>query len=261
MKLKKTSVVLMINSKELLNYTKKLSILFVEDHQELRENIRDILSTFFHRVDSANNGREAISAYNEFYKREHNHYDIIISDIQMPRLNGVELVENIYSINPKQIIIILSAYDDSKYLLPLINLGIEQFIKKPIDYQDLLKVLLNTSKKLELLKTQNTSGINPSIVKISNFCTFDKETNLLQVDAKVITLTKFEIIFLQLLCTSIGKIYSNEDITRHYGELDENLDMVNIRKLVSKLRKKMPENSIESIYGVGYRLLPSVSYI
>ena len=55
-------------------------------------------------------------------------------------MNGIELTENIYNINESQILIILSAYDDSKYLLPLVNLGIEQFIKKPIDYQELLRV-------------------------------------------------------------------------------------------------------------------------
>lgn len=248
----------MLNSKELLARTKDLSILFAEDHDDLRENTREILKAFFSQVDSAANGEEAIRKYKEFYQKEFKHYDIILSDIQMPRINGVELVESIYEINPDQIVIIVSAYDDSKYLLPLINLGIEQFIKKPIDYQDLLKVLFNAAKKLGTSETQNGISKGPSQVKLNGSCTFNKDTNILIVNGSMMTLTKYEIIFLQLISDKIGVIYSNEDITNHYNALNESLDIVNIRKLVSKLRKKLPENSIESIYGIGYRMIPNL---
>ncbi|MFA5454883.1 MAG: response regulator transcription factor [Sulfurimonas sp.] len=247
----------MLNSKELLIHTKKLSILFVEDYDDLRENTREILKTFFHQVDSANNGEEAIRKYKEFYAKESKYYDIILSDIQMPRLNGVEMVESIYNLNPEQIVIILSAHDDAKYLLPLINLGIEQFIKKPIDYQDLLKVLLRASKKVTLQNSENNNHNSSTLIKLNGSATFNKETNILQVHGSMVTLTKYEILFLQLLSDNIGKIYSNEDITAYYSSLSECLDIVNIRKLVSKLRKKLPENCIESIYGIGYRIVPS----
>ena len=60
----------MLNSKELLVHTKNLSILFVEDHDDLRENTREILKTFFNQVDSAKNGEEAIKKYKEFYAKE-----------------------------------------------------------------------------------------------------------------------------------------------------------------------------------------------
>lgn len=246
----------MLNSKELLIHTKKLSILFVEDHDDLRENTREILKTFFHQVDSANNGEEAIRKYKEFYAKESKYYDIILSDIQMPRLNGVEMVENIYNLNPEQIVIILSAHDDAKYLLPLINLGIEQFIKKPIDYQDLLKVLLRASKKVTQSGTENNNNNSSTLIKLNSSATFNKETNILQVHGSMVTLTKYEILFLQLLSDNIGKIYSNEDITAYYSALNESLDIINVRKLVSKLRKKLPESCIESIYGIGYRIVP-----
>lgn len=79
---------------------------------------------------------------------------------------------------------------------------------------------------------------------------------MLQIDNVMVTLTKYEIIFLQMLTDNVGKIYSNEDITKRYNSLNENLDIINIRKLVSKLRKKLSANCIESIYGVGYRIVP-----
>jgi len=247
----------MLNSKEILKYTKNLSILFVEDHEELRENTTEILKNFFQRVECAQDGKIALKKYRDYHKESSKYFDIVLSDIQMPNLNGVELTSKLYEINPYQLLIILSAHDDSKYLLPLINLGIEQFVKKPIDYQELLRALLNSSKKIQ----QNSTPLKPVISKIihlSDNVIFDKDNSSLIKNDKMVYLTKYEIIFMQFLSNNIGKIYSNEDIASQYEMLEENLDIQNIRKLVSKLRKKLPENSLESIYGIGYRILPFI---
>lgn len=247
----------MLNSKNLLNHTQELSVLFAEDHEDLRENVTEILKTFFHTVNSASNGDEALTQYKQYNNVNAKHYDIVISDIRMPRLNGVELVENIYKINPNQIIIIVSAHDDTKYLLPLINLGIQQFIKKPIDYQEFLKALLNASKNVNNSTLPNVEQEKETLIKLNDTFSFCKNNSILQNKEKVIPLTKYEIIFLQLLTDNIGKIFPNEEITSAYKAQDENLDIVNIRKLVSKLRKKLPSNCVESIYGIGYRILPN----
>jgi len=240
----------MLNSKEIVNHTKDLNILFVEDHEDLRVNTAHILTKFFKIVEVAVNGVEAF----EIFKEDKNKFDIIISDIQMPLMDGVELTKKIYSIKPNQTIIILSAYDDAKYLHELINLKIEHFLKKPIDYQDLLKALLNASRMVNNIKKDGTININN--IKLNEIFTFNKDNSLLYNDKEMITLTKFEMIFMQLLTDEIGKIYSNDDISNYYVSYGETLDAANIRKLVSKLRKKLPENTIESLYGVGYRLVP-----
>ncbi|MDK9694248.1 MAG: response regulator transcription factor [Sulfurimonas sp.] len=245
-----------MNFKELLSDTKKLSILFVEDHDELRENTREILKKFFENAHSAVNGEEALKQYRDFYAKESKYYDIILSDIQMPRMNGIELVEQIYAINPCQTIIMLSAHDDAKYLIPLINLRVEQFIKKPIDYQDLLSALQKTTKRLLSKNEQQYNSMPHPLVRLHKACIFNKETNILQIDNAITPLTKYEILFLQMLTDNVGKIYSNEEITNFYISFNENLDAINIRKLVSKLRKKLSSNCIESVYGIGYRVIP-----
>ncbi len=243
----------MINSKELLKYTKNLSILFVEDHEELRNSTNDILKNFFAKVDSAQDGKEALELYSN-YSQENNgkFYDIVLTDIEMPNINGVELTRSIYQTNPSQSLIVLSAHDETKYLLPLINLGIEQFLKKPLDFQELLNVLLRTSQKI----TSNPQGTQTEIIKLSKSFTYNRESNSLHKNKENIYLTKYEIIFIQQLTENSGKIYSNEDIVDNYLKFDEKIDAQNIRKLVSKLRKKLPESSLESIYGVGYRFIP-----
>jgi len=245
----------MINSKELISYTKSLTILFAEDHDELRENTTEILSNFFKTVLSAKNGEEAMDLYENYHSQHGDYVDMVLSDLQMPVVDGVEFTKRIYNLNPSQSVIILSAYDEAKYLLPLINLGIEQFIKKPIDYQELLKVLLIASKKVSQPVLTQETPLNENIQLGSTF-TFNKETSSLLNDNKNIYLTKYEIIFLQLLSEKIGKIYSNEDIVATYLSRSETMDAQNIRKLVSKLRKKLPTESIESIYGIGYKMIP-----
>jgi len=243
----------MINSQELIKNAKELKLLFAEDHEELKEATAEILSTFFQEVDSVSNGEEALELYTN---KGASHYDIILTDIKMPKLNGVLLTEAIYKINPQQAIIVLSAHDESNYLLPLINLGIERFVKKPIDYQELIEVLTNTSKKINQINTV-TESVNTSFVHLSNTCKYDKIKKLFYKDDKTVYLTKYEIIFFTLLTQNVGKIYSNEDIVAYYQSLNEIIDPQNIRKLVSKLRKKIPADLVESIYSVGYRLVPT----
>ena len=240
----------MIASKELLKYTKDMSLLFVEDHDELRINNVEILKNFFKTVKSARDGQEALELYNDEKDKTSKYFDLILTDIQMPRMDGVEMIKEIYKINEKQSIVVLSAHDDARYLLPLINLGIEQFIKKPINFQELLKVLIDISKK-----KADDIDTDKHIVHLSKEYIYDKVKETLYYENNDIYLTKYELIFLKLMLLQVGKIYSNEEIVQHFFNLNAELDTQNIRKLVSKLRKKLPENCLESIYGVGYKII------
>jgi len=237
----------MTNSKELLQYTQNLNLLFAEDHKELRESTTEILKNFFNSVDAVDDGDKALKLYQQ------NRYDIVLTDIRMPNMDGIELTKKIYERNPQQSIIILSAHDESKHLIPLINLGVSQFIKKPIDYQELIEALIKVSKAL-LNKEKNIYALSNTITFDTKY-RYDRENRLLLKENETVYLTKYEIIFLDILTSQTGKIFSNEDIANYYLTQEENIDAQNIRKLVSKLRKKIPENSIESVYGIGYRAI------
>lgn len=246
----------MTNSSDVIANTKDLSILFAEDNDEMRENTAEILRKFFKCIDTSSNGEDAIEKYIEYYENNYKYYDIVLSDIQMPILNGIELTTHIYSMNPSQTVIILSAFDNPEYLLSLINLGVEQFIKKPIDYQELLRAFASASQKIN----NNLPSVyeKSDKVKLNENFTYNRENNSLTNLNENIYLTKYEIIFLHLLSTNVGRIYSNDDIVNHYNNLNETIDAKNIRKLVSKFRKKLPQNCLESIYGVGYKLVPYI---
>lgn len=230
----------------LLKYSKNISVLYAEDHDELRIDTQQILKNFFKRVDAVPNGAEALEIYENSPSRLGDYYEIVITDIRMPKMDGVELIENIYKINPKQNVIVISAHDESHYLLPLINMGIKQFLQKPIELDKFLDVLQTVSQKIVKEDMH---------VSLDDTSYYDKKSKILIVNNEDIALTKYEMIFMDLISTEKGKIYKNEEIADYYREQEENIDMSNIRKLISKLRQKLPKNTIESIYSVGYRLV------
>ena len=130
-----------LNFKTLHQVSKDLSLLYVEDDISLREKTSVIFKNLFEQVDVAEDGIEALELYDEYYVNNERYYDIIVSDIQMPRLDGIGLTKQILDIHKEQKIIIVSAYNDKEYLIDLINLGVEAFMQKPLSSENLLQVL------------------------------------------------------------------------------------------------------------------------
>lgn len=125
----------MINPKALKEAAQGLKILYVEDDRELRQNTQRLLASFFSQIDTAENGVEGLKKYHQ------ETYDLVLTDINMPLMNGVKMVEQIKAANTQQVIIVISAHDESRYLLDLINLGVDYFVLKPLDINQFLNVL------------------------------------------------------------------------------------------------------------------------
>lgn len=124
-----------MDAKELKEITVELDLLYVEDDHDLREETFKLFSHLFKTTVSAENGKQALE------ELEKNSYDLIITDINMPVMDGLTLSKNVKSLYPTQSIVITSAHDESSYLLELIDVGIDKFILKPLDMQKLLHVL------------------------------------------------------------------------------------------------------------------------
>lgn len=122
----------------LLPLSSKLSVLYVEDDVELQTNMKDLLITLFPKVVCASNGVEAL----EILKQES--FALIITDLNMPKMSGIELIKEIKIKNPEQIILVISAYNQPNYLMPLISMGIENYLIKPYDLQRLTMFLLKS---------------------------------------------------------------------------------------------------------------------
>ncbi|MBF0538005.1 MAG: response regulator [Nitrospirae bacterium] len=126
-----------VNLMILKELAQSLSILYVEDEEDMRLQYSMLYRKFFKQVDVACDGREALDMY------KNKTYDIVITDIRMPLFDGISLSREIKAINRRQPLLVTSAYSDAEYLLELINIGIDKFIAKPINNEQLLNVLLD----------------------------------------------------------------------------------------------------------------------
>ena len=104
--------VIVIDSKQVYQYSKDLNILYVEDDLDLKEATLEIFKDFFKTVQSAVDGVDALNKYNEFYEKNGKHFDIVVTDIEMVKMTGIELIKEIHIINKDQEIIVVSAYSD-----------------------------------------------------------------------------------------------------------------------------------------------------
>jgi putative nucleotidyltransferase with HDIG domain len=132
----------MFDLKELRQVCKDFTVLYAEDEERLRLDVRDYLLKFFKLVDTAKDGKESLSKY------EKNPYDIVITDILMPNMDGLDMASEIKKINKNQKIIIVSAYADRDSFLKSIKIGIDGYIVKPFDYKQINEVLYKTAKAL-----------------------------------------------------------------------------------------------------------------
>ena len=132
--------------KLLKKYAQRLSILYVEDDELLNQSVTKYLEKLFERVDVAYNGEEGLEKYKKFT------YDIVLTDIKMPKLNGLEMLKEIKDINKEQEVVILSAHTETDFFLTAIHDGVSDYIIKPIDYEQMNDVLYKVSKILYVRK-------------------------------------------------------------------------------------------------------------
>lgn len=127
---------------ELIEKGKNFTVLYVEDDESLQRETLKVLDRIFHTVVSANNGLEALEAF------QNGCFDLIITDIEMPKLNGLQLSEAVKKENSTIPIIVVSAYSNAQYFIEAIKIGISNYILKPINMSDLMTTLLRVLTSL-----------------------------------------------------------------------------------------------------------------
>jgi len=119
----------------IINYSKKLKVLYVEDEEKVRTASLELFENFFESIVVAEDGIEAL----EYYNRER--FDLIITDIAMPKMDGFELIKEIRKKDKFIPIIVFSAFNDSSYLSASITLNVDGYILKPLKVQNLIDLL------------------------------------------------------------------------------------------------------------------------
>lgn len=217
---------------------KNISILYVEDDEITRENIAEFLSRKCHTLYTAQNGEEG---YEKFLK--YSPY-IVITDIEMPKLNGIAMAQKIREKSKSTQIIITTAYTNQKYLLKAINLHLVRYITKPLSITKLNEALKDCE---EFIDTKNSIQ-----KKLSQDCLYDTYTKELLVKNQIIQLSKNERELLELLIKNHPSSVSYENIEQYVYNFESSKNAIKL--LVKALRKKIGQNAISNISSLGYKI-------
>ena len=129
------------NNSDIL-YLRSLSILYVEDEDEVRDQLKTYLERRCRKVYTAANGKKGLEAYNKYNP------DIVVTDILMPIMDGLIMSEKIQAINPRAPIIIITAFEEPRYFHQAIELGVHQYVNKPVKLPILEQSLLKCARVL-----------------------------------------------------------------------------------------------------------------
>ena len=218
---------------------KNFTILYVDDEEMVRKNAVEFLSRVCSDVYEAKDGKEAIRIWKEHKP------DIIITDISMPKLNGIDMASYIRAHDKDVQIIVATAHSDTEYLLQAVELQLVKYIIKPITKDKLIAAL---EKSMELIEDKSKFNL-----ALSPTCQYNAYEKVIYENNKEIKLTKNETLFLDLLAHYHTRVVRYEEIENAIWAY-EGMSQDAIRSLVRGLRKKVPDGAIENISGIGYKL-------
>ena len=216
---------------------KKLNLLFVEDNLPFARNTTEFLKNYFRKIIHAPSIKEA------FLEFEDNRIDLIFCDIKLQDGNGLDFIATVRAKNATIPIVVLSAHKDEEFLFQAIPLGILSYELKPLKYENFIKLLQKIASKFS---KKTPVPLTPALL-------YDPHAKELLKSSGRVKLTKKEILFLELLLQNDTKITTLQMIQRDVWDEKFMSDSA-IKNLVFRLRKKVDEEFILTLQGIGYKL-------
>lgn len=221
---------------------KKYTIIYAEDETIIRLNVTQMLEEYFKEVIAVSDGVEAFRLYKA--KKA----DALLLDISMPKMGGIEVAQKIREVDDTMPIMLLTALSDRDTLLDAVELHLVKYLLKPLSQEEFEKAMESFSKAL--IK----SDLNH--FRLSHNYVWDKTTRELFCNESSISLTPRETLLLELTINHYNEIVSYETIMAYVwaDEFEREISIDSVKRLVSSLRKNIPENQLKNIYGKGYLL-------
>ncbi len=216
-------------------FLKELKVLLVEDEEKLSTLLKNAIGESFHSFTLASNGAEGLEIFEKISP------DIVITDIMMPVMTGLEMAKEIKKIDPTTPIIILSAFSETDKFLDAIDIGVVKYFIKPFDPDELLDYV-----------TSLEATIQSKLLFLEEGFSFNRSTASLYKDSKFVPLTKKERLFMQLLLKN--QEIANDETIKTTLWLNEDVSDERVRTFIRRLRAKTSKNLIKNITGQGYRI-------
>lgn len=232
---------------KILESTKDLKVLYIEDNKDVREQTLKMLQIFFDTISVAKDGQEGIDTFKKQNIQQDASFDLVITDLEMPKLDGLSMIDEIREIDNDIPIIIFSAHSNSEYFIRTINAGIDGYILKPYNIEQISNSLMNIIEKNRL------SNKVDHIVHLDEGFKWDINDSLLYKDDETIKLTKNEMKLFNFFISSKGALKTYDEIENYVFE-DTTSSSKRVRNLVSRLKTKLDTDIFESIYSHGYKL-------
>ncbi|AXH10808.1 two-component system response regulator [Malaciobacter halophilus] len=231
-----------MENNELKNILKNMTIAYVEDEDIIRENMTKTLNLLCGECVSFNNAKELL------IHLKTNNIDIVLTDINLPKMDGIELIKQLRNQNENIPIILLTAYLETEYLLKAIEYRVVEYLNKPVDYETLLNALLKAVK--EIVRT------GQYIIKINSTLFYNvlKKELKNNKNNKIINLTTKELKLFELLLKNKNRVVSYDEIKTDVWNSAYEVTESAFKNLLSKLRNKVGKDIIVNISKVGYRL-------
>ena len=218
-----------------------LSVLFVEDEKELRDALQNAIGDEFSNFIIARDGDDGLKKFKKFKP------DIVITDILMPIMDGLEMSKEIKKLSRETPIIVLSAFSEKERLLKAIDVGIDKYLIKPIDPDELMHTLNFIAR--DMLSLNQT-------VELGEGFSFDKSRKVLIKGEQTIALTKKELLFISILVKNLGVFVLHEEIKKYVWTNKKVTDSA-IRTFIKRIREKTSKEFVKNVPGLGYKIKTS----
>ena len=215
----------------------RMKIVLVEDEPRLAQLLKEGIGDYFERFDIAYDGIEGLQRVRSEKP------DVVITDITMPRMNGLELAGAIKKEFPSIPVVILSAYSDKEKLLGAIDMGVVKYFIKPFDPEELLTYLCTLAKTIK----------KSSLIPLRPPFSYDLQSEQLFKRGVLVHLSRRESRFIAQLLHSPNHYLSNEAIKERLWEGEEVSDE-RLRTFIRRVRQKSDKALIENVSGQGYVL-------
>ncbi len=215
-----------------------MNILLLEDDLLFSESLEDFLNEAGFDVDICNDGECALE------KSYENNYDLLLLDVNVPKLNGFEVLQNIREQNDNTPAIFLTSFKDKESVLKGFDKGADDYLKKPVDLDEL------HSRIIALLKRTNCMI---GAIKIGKYLYNPKQKKLIFQDEEL-TLSKKLSDLLDILIEHKNQLVTKEQISERLWEWDKQPSEGSLRVYINELKKIIGKEMIQNQKGIGYKL-------